>query len=140
MPVLFGIFCGLFVMAWLFTIFGPIVAALNFFIGKFFMAAVLMCISLFCASKVLHDFTVPVVAYKELLILGLALEIVKWVCVWLWRGSRQKLGKSQRKSQPGVESEEKLEPWFDMQEEWPQRKERPMKDVTPRPRRLDHAR
>jgi len=124
MWIVLGIYLGLIVIAWLWTLAGPILALLNFCVGRFFIASVLMTISLFCASKVVDDFTVPLDTFKELLILGLILEAVKWTCVYLWRSSRR--------PKPIIIS-------IEDEEEEEELVIQPMKDVTPRLRRLSRS-
>jgi hypothetical protein len=83
MPLLFGCAIAFFVLTHIWAFVGPLVALINFLGGRFFIASVLMTMSLYSATVVWSDFTVSREEYKTLLILGLVLEGIKW-CVKRW--------------------------------------------------------
>jgi uncharacterized membrane protein YagU involved in acid resistance len=82
LAILFGLVVGFFVWTHLFVIIAPILAIVNFFCGRFFVAAVLMSIGLWCGTWVWMDDPTPFVVGREqylvLLLGGLILEIVKY--------------------------------------------------------------
>jgi hypothetical protein len=89
MPLLFGCILGFFVFAHLWAFIGPFVALLNFIMGRFFVASVIMTISLWSATFILDDLHVGRDEYKVLLFLGLLLEGVKWAIKQWWLRRRQ---------------------------------------------------
>jgi hypothetical protein len=92
MPLLFGLVIGFFVFTGIWAFVGPFVALLNFIVGRFFIASVLMAISLYSETIVWDDFHVGLEEYKVLLTLGLVLEGVKWVTKWRLKESRSEQG------------------------------------------------
>jgi hypothetical protein len=130
LAILFGLVVGFFVWTHLFLVLGPILAVFNLAYGRFFVAAVLMAIGLWCGTWVWMDDPTPFVVepeiYKVLLGFGLALEGAKWVIKQ--RGGIQRALRDQRELSW-------LEKWegkgivINIEEE---DEEPPMKDVTPR--------
>jgi hypothetical protein len=82
MPLLFGLVIGFLVYTSIWAFVGPFVALINFLVGRFFIASVLMAISLYSETIVWDDFHVGRDEYKVLLTFGLVLEGVKWVIKW----------------------------------------------------------
>jgi hypothetical protein len=95
MPLLFGCIIGFFVFTHIWAFIGPIVALLNFLIGRFFIASVIMAISLYSATFVWDDLHVGLEEYKALLILGLILEGIKWAIKLWWNRRQPKLDTTQ---------------------------------------------
>ena len=87
MPALLGLVVGFAVMACIWAVIGPFIALLNFIFGRFFIAATIMTVSLFCATFIFDDLVVTREEYKTLLLLGLFLDGVKWGIKW-WRAYR----------------------------------------------------
>ena len=85
MWVIVGIWLGLVAMAHIWVVAGPIIALLNFVVGRFFVASVIMAISLYCGTMIWPDLVVGADEYKVLLGAGLALEAVKWFITQRWR-------------------------------------------------------
>jgi hypothetical protein len=79
MPLLLGLVVGFLVFTGIWAFVGPFVALLNLLIGRFFIASVLMAISLWSETILWSDFHVGADEYKVLLAFGLILEGVKWV-------------------------------------------------------------
>jgi len=52
MWVIVGIWLGLVAMAHIWVVAGPIIALLNFVVGRFFVASVIMAISLYCGTMI----------------------------------------------------------------------------------------
>jgi hypothetical protein len=94
MPLLFGLVVGFFVFTGIWAFVGPFVALINFLMGRFFIASVLMTISLYSETLVWDNFHVGREEYKTLLILGLILEGVKWAIKLRleWRKGRSEQG------------------------------------------------
>jgi hypothetical protein len=88
MPVLLGLVIGFLVWAGFWMFVGPIIALLNFIVGRFFIASVLMTISLWCATFFLETLKITSEEYEVLLGFGLVLEGVKWgIKVW-WQARK----------------------------------------------------
>jgi hypothetical protein len=79
MPLLLGLVVGFLVFTGIWAFVGPFIALLNLLIGRFFIASVLMAISIWSATFVLDDIHAGRDEYVALLTLGLVLEGVKWV-------------------------------------------------------------
>ena len=88
MPIVLGLLVGFFVWAHLFVFIAPLLAVLNFFTGRFFVAAVMMVIAFWCGTLVWDDFHVDREVYEALLILGLSLEVLKWLAKLWWNRVR----------------------------------------------------
>jgi hypothetical protein len=124
MWVIFGLLLGFLVYTSMWAFVGPFVALLNFIIGRFFIASVLMAISLYSESILWDDFHVGREEYQVLLIMGLILEGIKWVV-------KQRLQPKQR--------------FEELEEEFPNivinivddEPEPRMKDITPRRKMLE---
>lgn len=85
MPVVLGIILGFAVFAYLGMIIGPIIALLNFIVGRFFIASVILTISIFCGTCIHSDVIVEPEIYKFLLGFGLLLEGMKWFTIAWWK-------------------------------------------------------
>jgi hypothetical protein len=124
MWVVLGLYLGFIVFSYIWVIAGPIVALLNFVVGRFFIASVIMTISLFCASFIWpEDIIVTADEYKVLLGFGLVLEAVKYGLKGLWH-----LRRMERESEADIPNVV-----INIVDDEP---EPQMKDVTPRVRRL----